>query len=304
MKDLGTDADYGRKAVTTVLIATNHSQTVIAEYAGRLNRIACEPYGVQSADRPPQSRQGFNGELRETLLDGYALGVGYRFYNPLLRRFQGADELSPFEAGGLNGYGYCAGDPLNNGDPSGRVVVSWLQGWQTRGFQKTMRPQLDLQIHVPARTDWNIPYIPLGTPRQVPSVARHRMEPQPVAFSGQGVNRSDVPAVAASHTRTSRRATPSLDRYSFMRSGVEFQPGYASPTTRLWIKTAVPASGMPKSGPAGRAEYPKTFERLDEYPPGVINTGLIVHELRSPGLVRAAELTRHGTRQSRSSIRQ
>lgn len=126
MKDPGPDTGNGRNAVTTVLIATNHSQTVIAEYTGMLNGIACDLYGVQSAEQPPQSRQGFNGELRETLLEGYALGAGYRVYSPLLRRFHAMDELSPFGAGGLNAYGYCTGDPLNNVDPSGRFGIPGL----------------------------------------------------------------------------------------------------------------------------------------------------------------------------------
>lgn len=127
MKDSGPDTGNGRNDVITVLLATYHSQTVVAEHTGTLNRIACDLYGVQSAEQPAQSRQGFNGELRETLLEGYALGAGYRVYNPLLRRFHSVDELSPFAAGGLNGYGYCTGDPLNNVDPSGRFGIPGLE---------------------------------------------------------------------------------------------------------------------------------------------------------------------------------
>ncbi|MCY1190730.1 hypothetical protein D9M71_225120 [compost metagenome] len=34
-------------------------------------------------------------------------------------RFQAQDSFSPFGVGGLNGYAYCAGDPVNRVDPSG-----------------------------------------------------------------------------------------------------------------------------------------------------------------------------------------
>ncbi|MEE1920603.1 hypothetical protein V0R50_09130 [Pseudomonas sp. 148P] len=37
-------------------------------------------------------------------------------------KFSGADNLSPFGAGGLNAYAYCNGDPLNLSDPSGHAA--------------------------------------------------------------------------------------------------------------------------------------------------------------------------------------
>lgn len=64
---------------------------------------------------------GFNGELRDRVLHGYALGNGYRFYIPTLMRFCSEDALSPFGEGGLNAYCYCEGDPINRSDPSGRA---------------------------------------------------------------------------------------------------------------------------------------------------------------------------------------
>ncbi|WP_397457346.1 RHS repeat-associated core domain-containing protein, partial [Pseudomonas versuta] len=36
-------------------------------------------------------------------------------------RFHSRDSLSPFGEGGLNGYAYCAGDPVNRIDPSGHA---------------------------------------------------------------------------------------------------------------------------------------------------------------------------------------
>lgn len=71
---------------------------------------------------------GFNGELCDPLTGHYLLGNGYRAYNPVLMRFNSPDSLSPFGEGGVNAYGYCQGDPLNQADPSGRlpVFLAWL----------------------------------------------------------------------------------------------------------------------------------------------------------------------------------
>lgn len=66
---------------------------------------------------------GFNGERGDPVSGTYHLGNGYRAYNPLLWRFNCPDSLSPFEAGGINPYTYCAGDPVNLTDPTGHI--SW-----------------------------------------------------------------------------------------------------------------------------------------------------------------------------------
>ncbi|WP_256365330.1 RHS repeat-associated core domain-containing protein [Pseudomonas sp. PDM25] len=65
---------------------------------------------------------GFNGESIDPVMAGYHLGNGYRTYIPSLRRFTSPDGMSPFQAGGINSYGYCEGDPINKIDPSGHHV--------------------------------------------------------------------------------------------------------------------------------------------------------------------------------------
>lgn len=78
------------------------------------------PYGSGDAtDMLP----GFNGERADPVSGSYHLGNGYRAYNPVLMRFNCPDSLSPFGAGGINPYVYCAGDPINQTDPSGHI--SW-----------------------------------------------------------------------------------------------------------------------------------------------------------------------------------
>jgi len=68
----------------------------------------------------PSASLAFNGERKDGVLQGYALGNGHRVYGPALMRFFSPDGLSPFGAGGVNAYAYCSGDPVNLHDPSGR----------------------------------------------------------------------------------------------------------------------------------------------------------------------------------------
>ncbi|WP_217977518.1 RHS repeat-associated core domain-containing protein [Stenotrophomonas rhizophila] len=62
---------------------------------------------------------GYNGVLHEAAGSWQILGNGYRVYNPVLMRFHSPDDMSPFGKGGLNAYGYCQLDPINQVDPSG-----------------------------------------------------------------------------------------------------------------------------------------------------------------------------------------
>lgn len=68
----------------------------------------------------------FNGEMRDNVSGGYHLGQGKRLYLPTIMRFTSPDDFSPFLRGGINSYGYCAGDPVNYTDPTGRSGVPTL----------------------------------------------------------------------------------------------------------------------------------------------------------------------------------
>jgi RHS repeat-associated protein len=71
--------------------------------------------------RARTGRLGYTGQLLDGVVEGYLLGNGHRLYSPFLMRFNSPDALSPFEIGGVNGYAYCRGDPVNRTDPSGRA---------------------------------------------------------------------------------------------------------------------------------------------------------------------------------------
>ncbi len=110
-------------ASRTLLLATDLQQSILAELdRSGPNRLAYSAYGVLSSQRPPGSRLGFNGQLRERSAGWYHLGNGHRVYNPVLMRFHSPDRLSPFGKGGVNVYAYCQGDPVNFTDPTGRFL--------------------------------------------------------------------------------------------------------------------------------------------------------------------------------------
>ncbi|WP_371920917.1 RHS repeat-associated core domain-containing protein [Pseudomonas sp. RV120224-01c] len=88
------------------------------------------PYGYSPSLPSPKTIYGFNGETIDPQTQNYLLGLGYRVFNPVLFRFHSADNFSPFEAGGLNAYAYCEGDPVNKADPTGQsgVFLRLLKG--------------------------------------------------------------------------------------------------------------------------------------------------------------------------------
>lgn len=68
---------------------------------------------------------GYTGSYVDSCTHHCVLGNGYRFYSGTLMRFVSGDDWSPFGAGGMNPFAYCAGDPINLSDPSGHAPWSW-----------------------------------------------------------------------------------------------------------------------------------------------------------------------------------
>lgn len=113
----------GRFEHLTWLLSADGPKSVLSgQNATSMHMRAYCVYGYRQADAGPST--SFNGEWLGGLASGYLLGNGYRLYSPLLMRFVSTDSLSPFEEGGYNAYGYCAGDPVNRVDPTGHRF-SW-----------------------------------------------------------------------------------------------------------------------------------------------------------------------------------
>lgn len=110
----------------TILLAVDQQQSLLfAEQGGQQQTFRYTPYGF----RYPSNTAGligFAGQLPDPLTGHYLLGNGHRAFNPPLMRFNSPDRLSPFGDGGLNGYAYCAGDPVNYVDPDGQAGVRVL----------------------------------------------------------------------------------------------------------------------------------------------------------------------------------
>ncbi|MEB0042287.1 MULTISPECIES: RHS repeat-associated core domain-containing protein [unclassified Pseudomonas] len=81
-------------------------------------------HGASQANRPTNG-MGFAGELMDAFTGWYMPG-SYRPYDPVLMCFLSPDSESPFGRGGLNGYAYCGGDPVNNIDPDGHGWLTWV----------------------------------------------------------------------------------------------------------------------------------------------------------------------------------
>ena len=79
---------------------------------------AYSPYGFLNGSLG--SGLAFCGQYQDPLTHNYLLGNGHRSYSPRLMRFSTPDSLSPFSKGGINGYAYCGGDPINRHDSTGR----------------------------------------------------------------------------------------------------------------------------------------------------------------------------------------
>ena len=110
-------------AVREVMLLGTDAQGSVTTEAK--DQIQTPVYGAYGQSTPGASRLGYAGAMREQDTGWYFLG-DYRIYNPVLMRFHSRDSLSPFGEGGLNGYAYCAGDPVNRIDPSGHAWTDWL----------------------------------------------------------------------------------------------------------------------------------------------------------------------------------
>lgn len=110
--------------IDSSLLATDLQRSVLHTVGpGQHQRAVYSVYGHRSPESGLASLLGFNGERRDSVTGHYLLGNGYRAFNAVLMRFNGPDSLSPFGAGGVNAYAYCAGDPANRVDPQGRSFV-------------------------------------------------------------------------------------------------------------------------------------------------------------------------------------
>lgn len=92
-------------------------------------RTVYAPYGETLASaawhNAPSASKGWIGERAEP--DAGLIYLNARWYDPSLSRFTRPDKLDPIISGvGPDQYGYAGGDPVNNSDPSGKIIdTAW-----------------------------------------------------------------------------------------------------------------------------------------------------------------------------------
>ena len=129
----------------TRLLATDQQRSVLNVLdVARLHPLAYSPYGHRPAESGLLSLLGFNGEQPDLVTGCYLLGNGYRAFNPVLMRFISPDSWSPFGEGGLNGYAYCVGDPVNRHDPTGHTPSGFKRILRAIGLMRKKTPVVDL----------------------------------------------------------------------------------------------------------------------------------------------------------------
>ncbi|WP_257217117.1 RHS repeat-associated core domain-containing protein [Pseudomonas syringae] len=128
------------------LLATDQASSVLHSLDAMRNQaFVYSPYGMRSPQASALGVPGFTGQTIDPVTGYYLLGNGLRAFNPTLMRFNSPDTLSPFGEGGINGYAYCGGDPVNNVDPTGQVFQVVLTVFSTRTIKsvKLISEQFD-----------------------------------------------------------------------------------------------------------------------------------------------------------------
>ncbi|EHQ41799.1 RHS repeat-associated core domain-containing protein [Myroides odoratus DSM 2801] len=105
------------------LTANGQNESLLWSVKNSDSKGELHQYGAYGQGEAEEYLPAFNGERKDPISGHYHLGNGYRSYSPVLMRFTCPDSMSPFGAGGINAYAYCAGDPINLIDPSGHSAM-------------------------------------------------------------------------------------------------------------------------------------------------------------------------------------
>lgn len=229
----------------TKLLVTDRLGSILRQHSeqGALNFIYT-PFGYDQLKKPLTSVLGFNAQPRDCSR-WYLLGNGYRAYNPALMVFMGADQHSPFGKGGLNGYAYCNGDPVNQQDPTGEAGALIMKFQIT---PETIRyiPELEQPLQI-GPVALQPAHLQINPPEQLPAN-------RPLAQNRSSINhRQQELAVAPANIEESNNSTLATQRVVRSPSRRErfievFRSGFRRVTQRV-IPRLRPSAQIPTAPP-------------------------------------------------------
>lgn len=112
-------ATHSKQGDTSLLATDLQGSSIVEQHRTHPHINSYTPYGNSPSVDGASTLVKYNGERSDPHSGLYFLGQGRRCFSAALMRFYSPDSLSPFDAGGLNSYTYCLGDPVNYSDPSG-----------------------------------------------------------------------------------------------------------------------------------------------------------------------------------------
>lgn len=244
-------------AAGCTLLATDRQRSpVLAIITPQRQPSVFTAYGTHYPPAVPLTALGFTGERLLASTGHYLLGNGHRAFNPVLMRFNSPDALSPFGKGGLNGYMYCEGDPVNRVDPAGTTPI-WLKFLLRRvGLMRAAIPPL-----VPVR-------------RRAPNLRRPprpgRLSPQPFrpAPPTSQVDTASPPHTPHRNPTSSARGSADSGR-NWMGSTGTIISSAPSEARSITVDEHLHAMGLNRSfhgdTPLAAYEPPPSYERPPPY---------------------------------------
>lgn len=156
-------------AIGCILLAVDRQRSPLQAFtAAQQQALVFSAYGTRKPPVASLTTLGFTGERTGGFTGHYLLGNGHRAFNPGLMRFNSPDALSPFGKGGLNGYAYCVGDPVNRVDTAGTFSVPTFMKPALR-WARIIKPSPARSVSQPAAR--------AGNPSLAVRVLRDRPDP-------------------------------------------------------------------------------------------------------------------------------
>lgn len=117
------EKEHGNTSPIKIMVTDGNGSILQTNSLSENSSLTYTAYGHHLNKQCNPSLLGFKGERYQPETGWYLLGNGQRAYHPTIMRFLSPDSLSPFGAGGLNGYAFVTGDPVNYNDPSGHFRI-------------------------------------------------------------------------------------------------------------------------------------------------------------------------------------